>query len=99
MVVSNFELMKYFPRLRSSVAMAVASAFGVGETASGLDMMGRTVGLPTVTHMSNGLGTFIPNPTVGGSAVSVLEAFAKASTIYLVGLLRPAAMSVWRAYA
>jgi hypothetical protein len=45
--------MKYFPRLSSSVAMAVASAFGVGEAASGLDMMGRPVGLPTAELMSN----------------------------------------------
>jgi hypothetical protein len=34
--------------------MAVASAFGVGEAASGLDMMGRPVGLPTSGCMSNG---------------------------------------------
>jgi hypothetical protein len=60
MVVSNFEPMKYLPRLRSSVAMAVASAFGVGVAASGLDMMGRPVGLPTAASLSNG-----PNVTKG----------------------------------
>ncbi len=47
------DAMKYFPRLSRSVAMAAASAFGVGETASGLDMMGRPVGLPTAELMSN----------------------------------------------
>ncbi len=33
--------------------MAAASAFGVGESASGLDMMGRPVGLPTAGCMSS----------------------------------------------
>ena len=47
------EAMKYLPRLSSSVAMATASAFGVGETASGLDMMGRAVGVPMTDFMSN----------------------------------------------
>jgi hypothetical protein len=35
------------------VAIAEASAFGVGEAASWLDMMGRAVGLPTTDLMSN----------------------------------------------
>jgi hypothetical protein len=45
--------MKYLPRLRSSVAMAVASAFGEGEAVSGLDMMGRNAVVPTSGSMSN----------------------------------------------